>query len=192
MLDGTIATVQILQIDGAVTSAKTGVGGLTQLASTDVTSATAAIVFDSSVVTAFDNYLIILNGIQTASSAANGSIMFSTDNGSTFIGRTRFTANTTDLNAGSVGSAHTGTFSLNSVTNPTMWDNHNTEPLCGQFYFQNCNPLNDNTYTATLYISLQHIQIKVELNINKVCSYVRCNCWTTNQLFSSLQILLKI
>ena len=110
-------------------------GGLIKLASTDVTSGTAAIVFDSSVVTAFDNYLIVLNGIKT-SAAANGSIMFSTDNGSTFIGRTRFTANTTDLNAGSVGSAHTGTFSLNSVTNPVMWDNHNTEPLCGTFFFR--------------------------------------------------------
>jgi len=121
--------------------------GLTQLASTDITSGTAAIIFNSSVVTAFDNYLIILNGIKTASAAANGAIMFSTDNGSNFIGRTRFTASTIDLESGSVGSAHTGTFSLNSVTNPVMFDNHNTEPLCGTFYFQNCNPLNDNTYS---------------------------------------------
>ena len=123
-------------------------GGLTKLASTDVTSGTAAIIFDSSVVTAFDNYLIVLNGIKTASNSANGTIMFSTDNGSNFIGRTRFTANTSDLASGSVGNSHTGTFSLNSVTNPVMWDNHSTEPLCGTFYFQNCNPLNDNTYSV--------------------------------------------
>jgi len=122
--------------------------GLTKLSSVDTTSGTAAVVFNSSVVTAYDNYLIVLNGIKTASAAANGGVMFSTDNGSSFIGRTRFTASVMDLNAGSVGGAHTGTFSLNSVTNPTMWDNHNTEPLCGYFYFQNCNPLNDNTYSV--------------------------------------------
>ena len=140
-----------------------GGGGLTQLASTDITSGTAAIIFNSSVVTAFDNYLIILNGIKTASASASGCIMFSTDNGSNFIGRTRFTASTMDLASGSVGSAHTGTFSLNSVTNPVMFDNHNTEPLCGQFFFQNCNPLNDNTYSVHAnYISSYTNQGNVE------------------------------
>ena len=139
---------QVLTTNGSGVLSFAAAGGLTQLASTDITSGTAAIIFNSSVVTAFDNYLIILNGIKTASASANGCIMFSTDNGSNFIGRTRFTASTMDLASGSVGSAHTGTFSLNSVTNPVMFDNHNTEPLCGQFFFQNCNPLNDNTYSV--------------------------------------------
>jgi len=142
---GTADATTFLRGDG---SFQVVASGLTKLASTDVTSGTSAIVFDNSVVTAYDNYLIILNGIKTASNSANGAIMFSTDNGSSFIGRTRFTASTMDLASGSIGLAHTGTFSLNSVTNPVMFDNHNTEPLCGQFYFQNCNPLNDNTYSV--------------------------------------------
>jgi len=123
-------------------------GNLVKLASTEVTSGTAAIVFDSSVVTAYDNYYIILNGIKTASSAANGSIMISTDNGSTFIGRTKFTSDFKDLNSGTVAGTHTGTFSLNSVTNPVMFDNHATEPLSGHFYFYNCNPTTDSTFSV--------------------------------------------
>ena len=122
--------------------------GLTKLASTEVTSGTAAIVFDSSVVTAYDNYYIVVNGIKTAAKAANGAIMFSTDNGSNFIGRAKFVSDYKDLNGGTVGGAHAGTFSLNSVTNPVMWDNHDTEPLCGHFYFYNCNPTTDNTYSV--------------------------------------------
>ena len=122
--------------------------GLTKLASTEVTSGTAAIVFDSSVVTAYDNYYIVVNGIKTAAKAANGAIMFSTDNGSNFIGRAKFVSDYKDLNGGTVGGAHAGTFSLNSVTNPVMWDNHATEPLCGHFYFYNCNPTTDNTYSV--------------------------------------------
>ena len=118
--------------------------GLTKLASTEISSSTAAIIFDSSVVTAYDNYLIILNGIKTVSNTASGGIMFSTDNGSSFVGRSKFTADFKDLSAGSVGGAHTGTFSLNSVTNPVMYDNHSTKPLSGYFFFHNCNPLNDS------------------------------------------------
>ena len=123
-------------------------GGLTKLASTDVSSGTAAIIFNSSVVTAYDNYLIVLNGIKTASSAANGTILLSSDNGSNFIGRTRFCSDFKDLTNGTVGSAHTGTFSHDSVTNPVMWDNHTTEPLNGHFYFYNCNPTTDDTYSV--------------------------------------------
>ena len=123
-------------------------GGLTKLASTDVSSGTAAIIFNSSVVTAYDNYLIVLNGIKTASSAANGTILLSSDNGSNFIGSSRFCSDFKDLTNGTVGSAHTGTFSHDSVTNPVMWDNHTTEPLNGHFYFYNCNPTTDNTYSV--------------------------------------------
>lgn len=119
-------------------------GNLVKLASTEITSSTAAIIFDSSVVTAYDNYLIILNGIKAVSNTASGGIMFSTDNGSSFIGRVKFTAYYLDLESGTAG-LHTGTFSLNSVTNPTMWDNNNTKPLSGEFLFQNCNPLNDGS-----------------------------------------------
>jgi len=118
-------------------------GGLAKLVSTEISSSTAAIIFDSSVVTAYDNYLIILNGIKTASNQSAGGIMFSTDNGSSFISRSKFTADYKDLAAGSVGGSHTGTFSLNSATIPTMYDNHSTKPLSGYFFFHNCNPLND-------------------------------------------------
>jgi len=123
-------------------------GGLIKLGSTAVTSGTAAIIFNSSVVTAYDNYYVLLNGIKTASSAASGSVMFSTDNGSTFIGATRFVARYEDLSNGSGGSSHTGTVSINSVNNPVMWDNHSTEGLCGHFNFYNCNPSTDNTYSV--------------------------------------------
>ena len=133
---------------GTFTSSLPESFGLKKLASTEITSGTAAIIFNSSVVTAYDNYYIVVNGIKTASSAANGAIMFSTDNGSSFIGRTRFTSDFKDLTNGTVGGAHTGTFSLNSVTNPVMFDNHTTEPLNGHFYFYNCNPTTDNTYSV--------------------------------------------
>ena len=133
---------------GTFTSSLPEAFGLKKLASTEVTSATAAIIFNSSVVTAYDNYYIVVNGIKTASSAGNGAIMFSTDNGSSFIGRTRFTSDYKDLANGTVGGAHTGTFSLNSVTNPVMFDNNATEPLNGHFYFYNCNPTTDNTYSV--------------------------------------------
>ena len=146
--------------------------GLTKLASTEVTSGTAAIVFDSSVVTAYDNYYIVVNGIKTASSAANGAIMFSTDNGSNFIGRAKFVAAYKDLNGGTVGGAHAGTFSLNSVTNPVMWDNHATEPLCGHFYFYNCNPTTDNTYSVHCgYIASYTNQVGTEYQQNGAVMY---------------------
>ena len=122
--------------------------GLTKLASTAITTGTAAIIFNNTVVTAYDNYYILLNGIKVSTAAGSGAVMFSTDNGSTFIGRTRFTARYEDLSAGTGGSNHTGTFSLNSVTNPVMWDNHTTEGLCGHFNFYNCNPSTDNTFSV--------------------------------------------
>ena len=126
----------------------TSSGGLVKLASTEVTTGVAAVIFDSSVVTAYDNYLIIVNGVKTAASAANGTIAFSTDNGSAMIGYTRFTAAVIDVAAGASGGYHYGFFTSDSVAAPILFDNHSTEPLNGAYYFFNCNPETDNTYSV--------------------------------------------
>ena len=122
--------------------------GLVKLQSTEVTTGVAAVIFDSSVVTAYDNYLLIVNAIKTASAAANGTVAIRTDYGSTFIGRQKFYARVIDMYANSDGGIHTSTFTSDSVTVPIYWDNHNTEPLNSYMYFLNCNPETDNTYSV--------------------------------------------
>ena len=136
-------------------AAATSTPGLVKLASTEVTTGVAAVIFDSGVVTAYDNYLIIVNGIKTAASAANGTISFSTDNGSTFIAKIKFSAHVIDMDAGSDGGIHTGSFTSDSVSVPVYFDNHDTQPMNGHWYFFNCNPETDATasvqcnYTAS-------------------------------------------
>ena len=143
------AANQVLKSDGTDVSWGADSGGsLVKLASTEVTTGVAAVIFNSSVVTAYDNYLIIINGIKTAAAAASGTVAISTDNGSSFIGRQKFYARVIDMDANSDGGIHTSTFTSDSVTVPIYWDNHNTEPLNSYMYFLNCNPETDNTYSV--------------------------------------------
>ena len=146
--------------------------GLVKLQSTEVTTGVAAVIFDSGVVTAYDNYLIIVNGVKTASSAANGTISLSTDNGSTFIAKQKFSAHVIDLSTGSDGGIHTGTFTSDSVSVPVYFDNHSTEPLNGYFYFFNCNPETDNTFSVHCNYSASYTnQSDTEYNLFGVCMY---------------------
>ncbi len=151
----------------------TDVGGsLVKLASTEITTGVAAVIFNSSVVTAYDNYLIIVNGVKTAASAANGTISFSTDNGSTFIAKQKFSAHVIDMNAGSDGGIHTGTFTSDSVDAPVYFDNHSAQPLNGRFYFFNCNPENDSTFSVQCnYTASYTNQGGTEYNLFGACMY---------------------
>ena len=150
----------------------TSTPGLVKLASTEVTTGVAAVIFDSSVVTAYDNYLIIVNGVKTASSAANGTISFSTDNGSTFIAKQKFSAHVINMNTGADGGIHTTSFTLDSVSVPTYFDNNSVQPVNGYFYFFNCNPETDSTFSVHCNYSASYTnQSGTEYNLFGACMY---------------------
>tara|TARA_B100000214_G_scaffold361236_1_gene324432 strand:+ start:367 stop:1002 length:636 start_codon:yes stop_codon:yes gene_type:complete len=140
-----------------------GVGQI-KLNTTDITSSTATLVFDNSLITSnYDKYIMEYTMLKPVTDATYFRPRFSADNGSSFItGTYNFGYSSTRMGAAS----HTGSGSTKSdyAVTDFQWGNEANTAGHGKYIFEGFNDSN-------AYISIQHIY--VVHNFNSQWYYVR-------------------
>ena len=161
-----------LSADYAFSGTVTGVGGLVKLNTTDITSSTASLVFNSSLITStYDKYIMEYTMLKPVTDAAYFRVRVSADNGSSFVtGSYNYGFSSTRMGA----STHTGIGSTKTdyAVTDFQWGNETNTAGHGKYILEGFNDSN-------AYFSIQHIY--VVHNFNSQWYYVR-EAWGMNNV----------